>query len=278
MKCPICADELREAFRAPILGKYEAVYRQCPACGFLGIRDPHWLDEAYAEAIAITDTGLVSRNLSLSRRLVSFLYLCLHERGRGRYLDYAGGYGLLTRLMRDIGVGFYWLDRYTPNLLAKGFEYTEHVGPCRAVTAFEVLEHVVDPVGFIHEALETGGADTLVFSTELFRDPPPPPEDWFYYSPETGQHISFFQHRTLERLAQRTDLHFSTEDGIHVFSRHRIPRALLRFALGRRTHVIGSALASVALRSRTLDDHNDLVRGARERRASRPLTEHHGPP
>lgn len=145
---------------------------KCPACGFLGIRDPHWLEEAYSDSIAITDTGLISRNLSLARRIASFLYIFLGERGSGRYLDYAGGYRLLTRLMRDRGFGFYWLDRYSPNLLARGFEYTS-LGPCRAVTAFEALEHVADPVGFIHEALAAGGTDILVFSTELYYDPPP---------------------------------------------------------------------------------------------------------
>lgn len=36
-----------------------------------------------------------------------------------------------------------------------------------------------------------------------------------------------------------------------MFSRHRIPHPLLRFALGRRTHFVGTALASAALCSPT---------------------------
>ncbi len=38
------------------------------------------------------------------------------------FLDYAGGYGVFTRLMRDIGFDFYWHDPYTQNLFANGFE------------------------------------------------------------------------------------------------------------------------------------------------------------
>ena len=38
------------------------------------------------------------------------------------YLDVDGGYGMLTRLMRDYGFHFYWTDPYCQNILARGFE------------------------------------------------------------------------------------------------------------------------------------------------------------
>ena len=52
--------------------------------------------------------------------------------------------GILVRLLRDYGVEALWCDQYCENLLARGFEYN---GECAdLVTAFEVLEHFVNPL------------------------------------------------------------------------------------------------------------------------------------
>ncbi|MDM9385348.1 hypothetical protein QUB80_32355 [Chlorogloeopsis sp. ULAP01] len=39
-------------------------YYFCEESGLLKTEKPYWLDEAYQEAIADTDTGLVRRNIS----------------------------------------------------------------------------------------------------------------------------------------------------------------------------------------------------------------------
>lgn len=98
-------------FSAQVLGKYPADFERCASCGFLRIVNPHWLEEAYSGAIAATDTGLVARNIDVARKLAVFLYFVLPGRGAGRFLDVAGGYGMLTRLMRDYGFDFYWSDK-----------------------------------------------------------------------------------------------------------------------------------------------------------------------
>ena len=67
--------------------------------------------------IADADTGLVSRNLGIARRLAGLLYFGFDP--KARYLDFAGGYGLLTRLMRDRGFNFYWHDLYCENVFAR---------------------------------------------------------------------------------------------------------------------------------------------------------------
>ena len=94
--CPICSSEMRHAFEAQVLKKYPAQFEVCDACEYLRARDPHWLDEAYSSAIAAADTGLVMRNISLASKVASTLYWVFGERGKGQYLDAAGGYGMLV--------------------------------------------------------------------------------------------------------------------------------------------------------------------------------------
>ena len=116
-KCPICAATMRYAFSAELLIKHQVLFSQCSECYFLQSEEPYWLDEAYADAIAVADTGLVMRNISLAAKLAPLLYLRFDP--RAAFVDVAGGYGMLTRLMRDYGFNFYWDDKFCANLLAR---------------------------------------------------------------------------------------------------------------------------------------------------------------
>ena len=262
--CPICAGAMAEAFTARVLGRHAALYESCNGCGFLRVRDPHWLAEAFSSAIAATDTGLVLRNLQIARRLAAVLYFVLGERGRGRYLDAAGGYGLLTRLMRDSGFDFYWADKYCDNLMARGFAFSDALAPCAAVTAFEVMEHLEDPAGFIREALARAKSDTFIFSTELYAGPPPAPDRWWYYSLETGQHIAFYQRKTLEVLAEKSGLHFYSAGGIHLFSKRPLSRGLLRLCASRASLFI-APLAQKRLGGKVWSDNELMIAQLKER-------------
>ena len=259
MNCPICAEAMRRTFSTTVLAKYHADYEVCDSCGFLRVREPHWLDEAYTSAIAAADTGLVMRNITIAGKLSAVLYWGLNERGNGRYVDVAGGYGMLTRLMRDYGFDFYWKDKYCANLVAPGFEYQEKFGPCVAVTAMEVLEHLTDPIAFVEETLTAAGAQTLVFTTELYQGEPPKPDAWWYYACETGQHIGFYQRRTLQTLGERLGLHFSSGGGIHVLSKMAVDERLLRLL----THRVIAQIAPVWIRrqlgAKTLPDHKSIL-------------------
>ena len=260
MTCPVCSSQMKFAFSAKVLQKYEARYEACDACGFLRAHEPHWLDEAYSRAIAAADTGLLARNFSLAGKLAGALYWAMDERGQGRYLDTAGGYGVLTRLMRDIGFNFYWADKHCENLLAPGYEYRTELGACRAVTAMEVLEHLTDPLAFIADALSTAGAQTLIFTTELYEGPPPDRLAWWYYTFGTGQHIGFFQRRTLEVLGSRLGLSLTSANGIHVLSRPPVSQVRLALATGRLSTRLSSRWIRRQLGSKTMSDHESLLR------------------
>ncbi|MGD1699641.1 methyltransferase domain-containing protein [Dapis sp. BLCC M229] len=63
----------------------------------------------------------------------------------GKFLDFGGGYGLFTRLMRDIKYKFYWQDKYCKNLFAQNLKAIPEQ-KYELVTAFEVLEYLVNPI------------------------------------------------------------------------------------------------------------------------------------
>jgi hypothetical protein len=217
--CPLCGDRSKTLFVRKVLGKYEANYDFCTPCDYIFVPNVYWLEEAYSEAIADIDTDIGVRNILNSLRLSAFLYFSMNDRGSGRYVDVAGGYGLLTRLMRDLGFDFYWSDPYAKNDFSRGFEYKKDIGPCKAITAFEVLEHTLNPFNFIKDRLEECQSETIIFTTETFQDgEPPSPEAWSYYAFDTGQHISFFSERGLRKLAGRLGLLYRRQGRFHAFS------------------------------------------------------------
>jgi len=64
--------------------------------------------------------GYMERSTFLSKKTTIILWLLYNK--NAKFLDYAGGYGVFVRLMGDIGFNYYWQDKFTPNLLSKGFE------------------------------------------------------------------------------------------------------------------------------------------------------------
>ncbi len=252
-KCLICGEGAELAFRGLVLGRHEAAYFRCASCGYLRTENPYWTDEAYSEAITSADTGIAQRNIAIAARLAALLYVSFDP--RGSYVDVAGGYGLLARLMRDLGFDFYWEDKYCQNLMARGFEASAAPRPVTALTAFEVLEHTEDPVAFISSAMERFGTRSIVFSTELYTGEAAPDRNWWYYAPETGQHISFFQERTLRVIAARLGLEFQSMHGLHIFTDRRLPMTSLAWLLTLRAAAPVALYIRSRLGSLTFSDH-----------------------
>jgi hypothetical protein len=234
---------------AKILSKYDVVYYQCGTCGFLQTEEPFWLTEAYHESMTLSDTGGLLRSLSLAETISVIIYF-LFDRN-ARYLDFAGGYGLFTRRMRDIGFNFCWQDRYSPNLFARGFEYSEDAGDIELVTSFESFEHFSEPMREIETILEL--SKNIVFTTELLPSPVPGPKEWYYYGLRHGQHISFYTLRTLQYIADRYGLKLYSEYPIHILTPKTISPAVLRLLL--RLRRFGLFLyVKKNMRSRTAED------------------------
>lgn len=219
--CRLCGAGARFLFAQAVLARHEARYHQCPDCGLVQTQPPAWLDEAYGEAISAVDTGAVARNLHARRVLTVFLRLA--GAGRAPCLDWAGGHGLLTRMMRDEGFEFFWDDRYAKNLFAIGFEWRADRGAPFAVTAFEVLEHLVAPLDTLR-SIAALGPRFVITSTQLYAGVAPDP-DWRYLAPETGQHVAFYRRETIARLGREIGYpHIRTTPQWQLFSREPAPR------------------------------------------------------
>ncbi len=218
MKCKICRSDTKKIDRSTILNKYDVDYFQCPNCGFVQTEEPYWLSESYSDAISVSDTGMMSRNLMFSKLTTTILSILIDK--KGEFLDYGGGYGILTRLMRDNGFDFYWYDKHAKNLVAKGFEGKLSEKKYEAITSFENFEHFENPLQDIEKIFNS--TDFVLFSTDLVSIPAPTTKKWWYYCLEHGQHISLFSRKSLQFIANKYNYNFTSNgNNIHIFSRKR---------------------------------------------------------
>lgn len=213
--CRICGGKSKLLFRSKIFhNKYDAEYYHCPNCGFLQAENLEWLNEAYNTPVTEEDTGVLYRNVEWRKYISIILFNLLNP--NGKFLDYGGGYGLLTRLLRDIGFEFYHYDKYCENIVAQGFEGNLN-DKYDAITTIETFEHFADPLHEIEHMLEL--SDTIIFTEEILPQPIPEPEEWWYYCLNHGQHISFYSNKTLKYIADKFGLYYFNVYNLHILSK-----------------------------------------------------------
>jgi hypothetical protein len=218
-KCRLCGSDSHWVFRKELLGRLDVSYFECVRCGSLETGTPDWLDEAYQEhALSGLDTGAADRNL-LNFALVTAVAKLL--RITGPILDFGGGDGLLCRLLRDIGFDCWVSDKHSQPSYAQGFSCTPGEG-FELVTAFEVFEHFADPAAETADLFSIGARAVLV-STELYRQQG---ADWWYLSPETGQHVFFYSERAMRLIAQNANYNLILAKHFVLF--HRDPTVAWR--------------------------------------------------
>jgi len=139
MQSKITGGDTTLLFTARILNKYDVKFYRCNDTGFIQTEEPYWLQDAYSSAITKLDVGLVYRNITLMDTVSNLLLANFNT--KGVFLDYAGGYGLFTRLMRDKGFNFYHTDEFCQNILAEYFDLNTLPPNSKfeLVTAFEVF-------------------------------------------------------------------------------------------------------------------------------------------
>ena len=217
MKSNITGGETKFLFKAKILNKHEISYFECLDTGYIQTENPYWLEEAYSSAITKLDIGLIRRNINLSTIVDRFIRGNFNP--QSVFLDYSGGYGLFTRLMRDRGFDYWNTDKYCQNIFAEfnDLSYYPKDNNFNLATAFEVLEHFEDPIKQIEEPLSF--SENLLFSTELIPEIKGSMKDWWYFAFETGQHVSFYTAKSLEFIARKNNRNFYTNGkNLHLFT------------------------------------------------------------
>lgn len=225
LRCNVCTSEVSALAKGLVLGKYHVQYYSCNHCGFIQTESPYWLEEAYLSPLARSDIGLIGRNLKLVSLCSALIPLFFNE-PKFSFLDYGGGNGMFVRMMRDRGFDFYWHDKYAENQYAKGFEVTQKM-KFNLVTAFEVFEHLPRPLETIEEMFQY--SDNLIFSTRLIPRRNVTPVDWWYFSLDTGQHISLYSKESLHLIANKFNVNFSSNGiSLHLLSLKKFPDVLLK--------------------------------------------------
>jgi hypothetical protein len=190
----------------------------------LGTEEPYWLEEAYKSPITDDDVGILRRNLVIRDLLSKFINDNFDK--SAEILDFAGGYGILTRLMRDEGYNFYHTDKYCPNLFAKEFDILQQSQKRQnkkfdLITAIEVVEHLPNIYTVFDELFKLG--DNIIFTTKL--QPSNNIEDlenWYYLIPNTGQHISFHTQESLNVIAKHYKAKIYSKGGfLHFITKNK---------------------------------------------------------
>ena len=220
-KCRVCGFRPKFVFVGKIFNEISIKYFSCKNCGYIQTEHPYWLSKAYESPINSSDTGILVRNLrNRGIVLATLLVLCGVNIKNSSVLDSSGGYGILVRLLRDVGIDAWWSDPYAENIFTPSFCDSEDE-IYDLVTSFEAFEHYVEPLISFH-AIQCRAASLLI-STELYPESNPSPDKWDYFGLDHGQHIGFYKKNTLQYMANKYQLNlYSYGNCYHLFTTKKI--------------------------------------------------------
>lgn len=193
-------------------------YARCEACGFCYAPEFHkWTHDdfrrhIYNEHYIEVDPEYVDVRPKANAALIGNTFK--GQAAAIRHLDYGGGRGLLSGLLREAGWNSASYDPFVDTTVAAGT-----LGVFNLITAFEVFEHVVDPNALMRQLkalLAPGGI--VIFSTDLSDGKIVPGQrlTWWYAAPRNG-HISLFSAASLGTLARNSGFTLcSFSHGLHA--------------------------------------------------------------
>jgi hypothetical protein len=222
--CRLCGHEAYFCFSGTLLRTYEVGYFRCSECHSLETAEPYWLGQAYRRHLTAQDVGAVQRSI-LNSIVCAYVLEAVGISSRESCLDWGGGDGLFTRMMRDRGFNFLSYDKYADPIYIQTFSAaaTEKLSPA-VITAFEVFEHLPHPHDDL-ECLFSLNPALLVFTTLLYQGQG---SDWWYLAPEGGQHVFFYSRKALQSIGARFGYEFIELPEVLLF----VSEQRLRLATG----------------------------------------------
>jgi 2-polyprenyl-3-methyl-5-hydroxy-6-metoxy-1,4-benzoquinol methylase len=232
--CVLCG-----APQAPVFRKRGFTFARCAGCGLMSLQplpdpamlerhhDASYRDGRYAVFAAAEDVrgAIASDRLARLRPLLP----------AGRWLDVGCSTGAFPAAGRAAGLDVEGLEVSAPaveqarlrgvpvhHVRAEAFE---PAGRYDAITAFDVIEHMPDPVAFVRRAaswLRPGGAIALTVPNAASLTARLLGRRWFYYA--APDHVHYFSPATVRRLL---DPHGFTDVRVSGFSKP----VTLRYAL-----------------------------------------------
>jgi SAM-dependent methyltransferase len=202
---------------APLSG-LPIYYRLCNVCMFCFAPEmcawppERFAAEVYNEGYAWFDPDYESaRPMANAQELASAFKG--HE-GEIRHLDYGGGNGLLSRLMRERGFNSASYDPFVDTDVDLA-----DLGEFDLITAYEVFEHAPDVHALMANLMALRRENGVLLFTTLLNDGQIAPNQrlsWWYAAPRNG-HISLYSQASLARLAERYGLRFGSFNvGVHA--------------------------------------------------------------
>jgi len=208
-------------------------YLLCSRCGFcFAPQIANWSleefeDKIYNDQYIKVDPDYVDVRPRLNA--ANLISLFGEHSGSIRHLDYGGGSGLLSSLLKESN----WNSCSYDPFVNKGMN-PEEIGKFDLVSAFEVFEHVPAPSEMMKNLRSILSPDGMVVFSTLVSDGnifPNQRLNWSYASPRNG-HISLFSRKSLHWLAEKNGFHFSSlSDIYHIFFTNIPPWASHRFKI-----------------------------------------------
>ncbi len=211
--CRLCGARAHFWNTKRLLNRYDVSYYLCSQCGSLETEQPYWLEDAYNITGVGDDVGAAQRTIDLVLKTTALLDR-IKLPAKAECIDFGGGLGLFTRLMRDRGINFLSYDLYAQPFFSDRYSLRVLAGRTPAVvTAFEVLEHFSNPAHDLAQLFASRPA-LVIATTEVFTGQD---ANWPYFAEGTGQHIFFYSPRALTQIAKRFGYSLALVGGLIVF-------------------------------------------------------------
>jgi len=194
-------------------------YVMCHGCGFSFAPEfARWTPDDFAERIYNAKYALIDPDYQdkRPRANAAVLLSMFGDSVRGiRHLDYGGGNGVMSAVLREAG----WKSvSYDP--FGAGHVTISELGSFQLVTAFEVFEHVADVRRLMEDLRGLLATDGMILFSTMLSDGHIAFNErlaWWYATPRNG-HISLFSRESLGRLGQQYGWNFgSLSEGTHIF-------------------------------------------------------------